>query len=307
MRIIGSTPMLLLVLLAASTVQSGVPDIVTYSGRVTDGTGWGQSLIVSLEIRIYDAESDGNMLWKAAFNSVAIEDGYFSVMLSQGSGPDGQPVGVSTVFLEHDATWLTVLVDNGPELVPRQTIGSVPYAIRVAQADNASTIEGFSLAQLDERYVMENQEGSVSSSMIKNSTITDEDVKGGGIVPAGAIMMFAGDCPDGWSRVSALDNRFPMGSENYGETGGKKEVNIDHSHHTSVYRQGNDLYYFGWVEGEEPVWNYYLTFVSDDWGQQMKPPSDGNSGYVRTSFITEGQKKIDLTPRYLKVVYCQKD
>jgi hypothetical protein len=40
------------------------------------------------------------------------------------------------------------------------------------------------------------------------------------------IAMFNGSCPSGWSRVTALDNRFPMGSSSYGSTGG----NSTHSH-----------------------------------------------------------------------------
>jgi hypothetical protein len=307
MRIMGATPLFLLVMLASVTAESGVPDIVTYSGRLSDGTGWGQSLTVSLEFRIYDAEVDGNLLWKSAFSAVAIEDGYFSVMLSQGTGPDGQPTDVSQIFLEHDATWLTVLIDSGLELVPRQTIGSVPYAIRGAQTDNASTIEGLNLAQLDERYVKENQENSISSSMIQDNTITDEKVNGGGNVPFGAIMMFAGDCPDGWSRVEALDNRFPMGGENYGETGGTKEVSIDHGHSTWIYRLGNSLYFANWNHNAAPSLHYYMKFVADVGGQSMTPPTDQNSGYIITGPVLGGPNKINITPEYLKVVYCQKD
>ena len=41
------------------------------------------------------------------------------------------------------------------------------------------------------------------------------------LVPTGAIMMFANNCPTvGWTRYSALDNRFPMGSPTGGQVGG---------------------------------------------------------------------------------------
>ena len=39
-------------------------------------------------------------------------------------------------------------------------------------------------------------------------------------IPQGMIAMFAGSCPVGWSRFTALDNAFPMGSVTYGATGG---------------------------------------------------------------------------------------
>ena len=45
-------------------------------------------------------------------------------------------------------------------------------------------------------------------------------------VPSGMIAMFAGPCPTGWTRFSALDNAFPMGGANYGATGGS----ATHSH-----------------------------------------------------------------------------
>ena len=39
-------------------------------------------------------------------------------------------------------------------------------------------------------------------------------------VPAGAIALFAGACPPGWSRYTALDGRFPYGSATSGAVGG---------------------------------------------------------------------------------------
>ena len=45
-------------------------------------------------------------------------------------------------------------------------------------------------------------------------------------VPSGLIGMFMAACPAGWTRVSGLDNRFPLGSPSPGLTGG----NITHLH-----------------------------------------------------------------------------
>src|SRR5882724_907962 len=36
---------------------------------------------------------------------------------------------------------------------------------------------------------------------------------------SGMIAMFAGNCPSGWTRFTALDNAFPMGGVTYGATG----------------------------------------------------------------------------------------
>ncbi len=47
--------------------------------------------------------------------------------------------------------------------------------------------------------------------------VTWESMSG---IPSGAIAMFTGACPTGWSRYTALDDRFPMGSVTPGVAGG---------------------------------------------------------------------------------------
>ena len=42
----------------------------------------------------------------------------------------------------------------------------------------------------------------------------------GGVIPSGMIAMFDTSCPAGWTRFTALDNRFPRGAATYGGTGG---------------------------------------------------------------------------------------
>lgn len=43
--------------------------------------------------------------------------------------------------------------------------------------------------------------------------------------PSGMIAMFDAACPLGWTRMTALDNRFPMGGAAYGATGGATNHN----------------------------------------------------------------------------------
>jgi hypothetical protein len=87
-----------------------------------------------------------------------VADGYFSVLLGSGDNPATPAVetdyAVTDVFAAHDATWIAACVGQGclpaNDLLPRQPIGSVPYAARCA---NAGAVEGFHAAALDERYV----------------------------------------------------------------------------------------------------------------------------------------------------------
>lgn len=48
----------------------------------------------------------------------------------------------------------------------------------------------------------------------------------GGVIPSGMIAIFDTSCPAGWTRFTALDNRFPRGAATYGGTGGS----VSHAH-----------------------------------------------------------------------------
>ncbi len=118
-------PLLMFQLLLIPTVATaGVPSFVTYSGRLIDGTGWGESTQLSLTFRIYDQETDGQALFEQ-IEDVVVQDGYFSVMLED----------IVDVFAAHPQTWIGVAIDGGDELAPRQPVGSVPYAVRTATVD----------------------------------------------------------------------------------------------------------------------------------------------------------------------------
>jgi hypothetical protein len=132
--------------LAANTSQAAVPTFITYSGRLTDGVAWSQSASLHLTFAVYAQVEGGQALWTSASLPVAVEDGYFSVVLGAGTDPQGQTVAVTAVFSATPETWLGVTVDDGnpgtldEELKPRQPIGSVPYAARTEVASRGSEI-----------------------------------------------------------------------------------------------------------------------------------------------------------------------
>ena len=130
--------------LAAPAGLADVPDFVTYSGRLTDGTAWGQSTTLDLTFRIYHQADGGQLLHEQVFENAAVEDGYFSVMLTS----------VADVFGAHDQTWITVCVGAGcgpgDDLLPRQQVGSVPYTMRAgtaSKAGDADTVDGYDMDQ----------------------------------------------------------------------------------------------------------------------------------------------------------------
>jgi hypothetical protein len=133
-----------LILTTAATGGAAVPDVITYSGRLTDGTAWGQSTTVALTFRVYGSADGDDLLWQAEFADVVIEDGYFSVMLSDGKDAAGDGLAVASVFAVNDEAWMTVCVGEGCQLVddlaPRRQIGSVPYAVRAGRTRHAETV-----------------------------------------------------------------------------------------------------------------------------------------------------------------------
>jgi len=125
---------LLVGLLASNVAHADVPAFITYSGRLTEGTAWGQSTTLQLTFAVYAQAEGGTALWTSDPTEVAVSDGYFSVILGEGTDAGGARVAVTEIFAANPSTWLGVSVGTEVELAPRQAIGSVPYAARAASA-----------------------------------------------------------------------------------------------------------------------------------------------------------------------------
>jgi len=119
-------------------------------------------------------------------------------------------------------------------------------------------------------------------------------------VPVGMIAMFATACPPGWTRFSALDDKFPMGANTYGTTGGAAQhthgIDPDgaHSHTTSAVKTkpGNDPS-AGWVLGPATGW---VPEVPSTNTSQVSNHDHGALTRLSSSL-----------PPYLTLVFCRKD
>ena len=129
---------------ASGSAACQVPEFVSFSGRLTDGTGWGQTVTVTLTISAWDASTGGKRLWERTFpdpqipaeQPVVVQDGYFSILLGDGHNAAGDPVKIAHVFADHDKVWIGVALEGGQELKPRQPVASVPYAVRARSCDS---------------------------------------------------------------------------------------------------------------------------------------------------------------------------
>jgi hypothetical protein len=118
--------------LATGSISDSIPDVMSYQGFLTASNSQPISGTVKLDFAIYDAATGGNLMWEESHPNTSVVEGYFTVLL----GAHGSPLTASA--FSGDTRYLQVKVDDGDPL-PRQRIGSVPYALRASWAATAIT------------------------------------------------------------------------------------------------------------------------------------------------------------------------
>jgi hypothetical protein len=118
-------------LMAVSSGYAGIPQLLSYQGRLTDSSGIPFDTTVGMTFTIYDDSTGGTSKWTETLDSVIVTDGLFSVLIGSLN-----PI-LDTVF--NDSTrYLGIQLGADPEISPRTRIGSVAYAIRAIRADTAA-------------------------------------------------------------------------------------------------------------------------------------------------------------------------
>lgn len=136
---------LLTLLLASGTATSqSVPPLMNYQGNLTNATG--QPLATgqyTLTFNVYDVPTGGAAVWGPQAITADVIGGYFNVVLSVDStGGDS----IATAFTAQPR-YVSIRVDAGAEILPRQQVLSAPFAIqagRAASADVATSTVGTS-------------------------------------------------------------------------------------------------------------------------------------------------------------------
>ena len=198
-------------LLFACTTAFAVPGKITYQGKLAnaDGTPVADG-IYSLYFRIYDVASGGTALWEEN-QSVSVVNGIYNVFLP--SDPVSNPFPED--LLNNSTIYLGITVEADSEMAPRQEITSCFYALKAGDTDS---ISGQTLSDLDDTYVNENQENSITSSMIVDSTIGSADLGANSVgsseIASGAVgsdeiadnSVSASDLQDGAALAEILDD-----------------------------------------------------------------------------------------------------
>jgi len=133
-------------------------------------------------------------------------------------------------------------------------------------------------------------------------------------IPSGMIAIFTTGCPAGWTRQSALDNRFPLGSTGWGSAGGSTSHYHDigtmttdnsgnHTHSGAGGQTDNPTTGFSFRNGNLET----INVPSLDHRHNYSGGTTGGGG-AHTHAITGARTNSEnLYPPYLTVVFCQKD
>jgi hypothetical protein len=162
---------------------------------------------------------------------------------------------------------------------------------------------------------------TISASIVDGAITPAKVAAGYGLVPAGAIMMFAAACPSGWTRFTNLDNKFAMGSDTYGVTGGTTThvhtISPDgaHKHRLPIFSNagesiigvaypGNDP--FGIASGSDLTAEG--THPPSSTFNLMNPPANVALSDSAGSHDHGGQtKSANNLPPYMTLIFCEKN
>lgn len=100
---------------------AGIPKTINYQGNFSDGSGQPFTGTRQVVFSLYEAASGGMALWTETIAAVTVTSGRFSVVL-------GNITPIEPSIFKGD-TYLGIKVGTANEMVPRQKLTSVPYAM----------------------------------------------------------------------------------------------------------------------------------------------------------------------------------
>ena len=119
---------------AAAAAATTIPTAFSYQGTLRDASGNLVNGTVNLSLRLYGVVTGGTALYTEDFANVNVRSGLFTVIVG-----DAQPLPAS-VFNTFPL-YLGLKVNNDAEMLPRQRLHPVPYAMQASSAQNALTAD----------------------------------------------------------------------------------------------------------------------------------------------------------------------
>ena len=166
---------LLLAFMPFSTAVAQVPQQINFQGLLTDTSGNPvPDDDYEMTFAIYDTSSDGTRLWSEA-KTVKVVNGIYNVIL----GKPGN--GIDPIDMTGDR-YLGISVSGDVEMTPRQLITSAVFSLRSALSDDANTLMGYTLTDLDARYIQPGETASINSNIIADASVMSEDICDGAVL-----------------------------------------------------------------------------------------------------------------------------
>jgi len=118
--------------LLANTLHA-VPMTINYQGHLTDTQGiMLDNVSVRIVLKIFDAQTGGKQLWSEIHPSITVTKGVFNIVLGESEPLAG--------ILAKDNLYLSISVEEDPEMLPRQKLASAVFAMRAGVAE--SVVDG---------------------------------------------------------------------------------------------------------------------------------------------------------------------
>ncbi len=171
---------LLLTIIFIGTAFAGVPQVISYQGILTDGSGDpvadGSYQVKFIIWNNPSATSPSNEKWNSGFKTISTLGGLFSYDLGSG-----------TPFLPHNLfsdtlNWLGISVGTDGEIAPRTKMTSVTFAYHALRADsasyanqagNANNLDGINSLDFVQQSQMNSHAGSQSVHHVKTTSAAD--------------------------------------------------------------------------------------------------------------------------------------
>ncbi len=140
-------------------------------------------------------------------------------------------------------------------------------------------------------------------------------------VPSGMIAMFDRECPDGWTRYTEMDRRFPRGALQAGELGGEEE----HAHsfditartskdgaHIHMLAMGEEIVVDPGSWGHVGIHKGHIQAFAQAGKDRSKTPrakavTDQDGDHDHMISVQGESGPSNSLPPYLNLVFCRKD
>jgi hypothetical protein len=281
-------PLVAAVILTAAATCLAMPQTINYQGLLADSDGVPVDGSKTVRFRIYDSAQGGTFLWEET-QTVTFSNGVFSVLL-------GSTDALPATLFDGSRRWISVSIDDGPEITPRGEIVSVGYAFYAAYAENAgdaNSLDGYDSSQFA---------GSGHTHDSRYYTKTQLNTSDGSPPNVGSKLVHWNNLngvPDGF--VDGIDNTGEPGTTDHGELTGL--LDDDHPQYAqkdtlrtsdgSPANVGKNLVHWNILWGVPSDFADAIDNVTTD-------ASDIDTGVMSPERI-EGTAVVDSDPRLLSV------